>query len=50
MWQSNGTTKDREVDESDDGDGDILICTMRGQEWEFAPYLATVDPGASAPT
>ena len=35
-------------DESDEGEGDKLVCNMTGQKWEALPCPVVVDSGASA--
>ena len=36
--------------EGDNGDGEHLICTMRGTEWEPLPYPIIIDSGVSVST
>ena len=50
MWKRSNCKNQRDEEESDNDEGDHLICSMRGTEWESPPYPISVDPGASAST
>ena len=50
MWRTQRPTSEIPCEEADDEEGDHLICTMRGTEWEPMPYPIIIDPGASAST
>ena len=50
MLSTNGRQGAQCREEYDDENGDSLICTMRGNNWEALPYPIIVDSGASAST
>ena len=50
MWRTNGTRRCNGDEEFEDEEGEQLVCSMRGTEWEPLPYPIIVDSGASAST